>query len=272
MKKLSIALIVIAVCLLLLYMQLYSDAQCILENAAVILRLSNYPGDAVPTVELNPDKIQVVFLFDGGGESVYTTAYPLLAQYGCKGSVAVIPTLVGRDGHMSYAQLAELYMDEWDILNHSYSHQEDMYAQCDEMLSEYQRTRVWLQKHFFTRFQNMVISPYGECNPYLIQQMYRVGFESIGLSENILCLYNDGFEFLPIKSIPLLADTPAETVEAELSNCGSETEVILFHLHKIISDDEGKMSYSPENLKALLEYLCANANTFEVVPYSSLLA
>lgn len=272
MKKLYYTFALVAICLsLLMYPGTYSSLLDGLRNAIVLLQLSNFSCDDIPAESIDKTRTQVVFMFDDGWGSVYTDAYPLLERYGYRGSVAVIPAMVREREYMSYAQLSDLYMEGWDILNHSYSHKEGMYFRCDEMLSEFMRAREWLDHHFFTKGMNMAIIPLGECNPYLIPLLIKKGFLNIRTSDNILLLSRNKATYFNVKTIHLRTDISIESVQAELMACSGGDATVLFNLHKIDgANDSTQMSFSPQKLEALIEFLHENEDKFQVVAYSCL--
>ena len=275
MKKLYSAFVIVAICLsVLMYPGTYARLYHGLIDIIALLRLSNFSSRDLPFTAVDKTKTPVVFMFDDGWNSVYSDAYPLMKRYGYRGSIAVIPGMVREREYMSYSQLAELYMDGWDVLNHSYSHLEDMYFRCDEMLSEYMRAREWLNRHFFTRGMNMIVMPMGECNPYLIPLLIKKGFKSIRTSDNVLLLRRNEATYFPVKTIHLLTDVSTETALAELMACWSSgnSAAVLFNLHKIDEiDDPAQISFSPQKLAALIEFIHANEDKFQVVTYSCLL-
>ena len=273
MKKLCCTFVMAAICFaLLMYPGTYPRLRDGLNDIVVLLRLCNYSGSDTHSFFVDKSKTQVVFMFDDGWSSVYSEAYPLLKQYGYKGSVAVIPGMVREREYMSYEQLAQLYMEGWDILNHSYSHQEGMYDRCDEMFFEYLRAREWLNSHFLKKGMNMIITPLGECNPYLIPLLIKRGFENIRTSDNVILLRRNESAYFPVKILHLLTDVSAETVQAELMSCLGGESAVLFNLHKIDDTDNGtQMSYSRQKLDSLIEFLHTNEDQFQVVPYSCLL-
>ncbi len=69
-------------------------------------------------------KDPVVMTFDDGLESTYKIAYPIMKQYGIKGTVYVIPSLVGTSGYMTLNQLTELHDAGWTIASHTWDHQD----------------------------------------------------------------------------------------------------------------------------------------------------
>lgn len=271
MKKISPIIILATVLLsLFMYPETHSSARDLFKDAYMILRLSNFTGEDIQDTDDEYADTHVVFMFDDGWESVYINAYPLLKKYGYKGSIAVIPKKVGEYEYMSYIQLAELYMDGWDMLNHTYAHKENMYTKCENMLAECMNARTWLQNHQLTKCKNMVVTAYGECNPYLIKLLNDSGFTSIRTSDNILNL-NREIEYIPAITIHMLNDISVDAIKAKLLKSSANYDVILLNLHKINNiDDETQMSFSPEKLELITEFLYKNQDKFRVVPYSYL--
>lgn len=60
----------------------------------------------------------VCFTMDDGNETDYSEVYAAFQDYGLKGSIFVIPSLVGSSGYLSEAQLKRMYADGWDICAH----------------------------------------------------------------------------------------------------------------------------------------------------------
>ena len=65
---------------------------------------------------------KMVLTFDDGYTSVYTTAFPIMQQYGIKGTVYINTALVGTPGRLNLQQLQTLYNAGWTIANHTPNH------------------------------------------------------------------------------------------------------------------------------------------------------
>lgn len=96
-------------------------------------------GDFIHVAELCETKARAtaVFTFDDGALSHYTRGYPLLSEYGWKGTCYVVPQAAGQV-HSKYGRLMTLdemdilYKAGWDISNHL--------SQLDFWLSVYNNT------------------------------------------------------------------------------------------------------------------------------------
>ena len=69
--------------------------------------------DGVPTM---------VLTFDDGYTSVFTTAFPIMQQYGMVGTVYMNMGYVGDDGYLTLDQLHQLYDAGWTIGDHTPVH------------------------------------------------------------------------------------------------------------------------------------------------------
>lgn len=64
----------------------------------------------------------VVLTFDDGYADAYTTAAPILARHGFRGTVFVVNRFVGKPGYLSLEQLQSLKAAGWEIGFHSNRH------------------------------------------------------------------------------------------------------------------------------------------------------
>ena len=62
-----------------------------------------------------------VITFDDGFESTYTIAFPLMQQYGIKGTVYVVPDWLGAPGYLTLAELTEMHNAGWTIASHTWT-------------------------------------------------------------------------------------------------------------------------------------------------------
>lgn len=67
-------------------------------------------------------KPEIMITFDDGRDQVFTNAYPIMRDYGIKGTAYINSTLIGSTNYMTNAQLDELYAAGWDISNHTPGH------------------------------------------------------------------------------------------------------------------------------------------------------
>ena len=220
---------------------------------------------------IDRDKTKIVFMFDDGLSSVYSEAYSLMKEYGYKGSVSIIPSLIVENEYMSYKELAELYLDGWDLLNHSYSHRADAYNNTDELLSDFDKSRRWMENRYFGKYSDMVVMPHGEINPYLISQLKNAGYRSVRTSDNIIVLDSFNYYYYPINSINPLTNISVNEVTAQLKQSFNEFKTFVLIFHKIgDEEDEFGMTYSKDKLKQIIMFINRHSDIFQVLTYSQL--
>lgn len=239
------------------------------NDFTIAKRLSK--GVVKADANIDSDKSNIVFVFHGGWESVYTEAYELFRQFNYTGSVSVIPSRVGEIGFMTYEQLADIYMNGWELLNHSYYHKEDLYNKTDELLSDFNKARKWMRNRYIGEQSNMAVIPYGEVNPYLIEKLRNNGYKSIMTSDNIIILDKDEIEYYHVSTINLLTDVPVSEAINKLRPALEEPKSIMFILHKIEDGNDGfDMTFSRNKLEQILMFIDQHKDKFQVVTYSQL--
>jgi len=228
------------------------------------------------TVQINksttdPHKTKIVFMFDDGWNSVYREAYGIMAKYNYTASITVVPSLIGEKEYMSYKQLSELYLEGWDLLNHSYSHKENMYDNPDEVLSDFNKARKWMNNRYIGNCSDMTALPFGEINPYLINGLKDAGYSNVRTSDNIIVLNKNTIGYYPVTTITLLTGVTVNEVKNILTQEYDEPKPFILLLHKIGDRDNGySMTYSKDKLEEIIMFINGHSDKFEVINYSQL--
>lgn len=124
-----------------------------------------------------PDKGKVMFQFDDGHISAYETAYPILAEKGWPGSVAIIPSTVGRDGRVSENNMREMDQNGWDMIGHAGELLPD--HSPDEQRQILQQTKQYLDVKGFGGGARHFVAPYSRVdNATLdhIDELFETGY------------------------------------------------------------------------------------------------
>lgn len=221
--------------------------------------------------KVNTDKTKIIFMFDDGWKSVYSEAYNVIDEYNYKGNVALIPSLIGEEEYMTYEQLSELYLQGWDLINQSYSHEEDMYNDSDKLLSDFNKARQWMENRYIGKCSDMIVIPYGEINPYLIDRLRDAEYHNVRISDNIIKLKNNNIEYYPISMLNLLTDITVDEAKKLLIQKSKKHNTIMIILNKIRDTDKGYgMTYSKDKFEQIVMFINENKDEFEVVTYSQL--
>lgn len=222
-------------------------------------------------LKVDSEKIKIVFMFDDGWKSVYTDAYQVLEEYDFRASVPIIPSLIEEKEYMQYEELAALYMEGWDLLNHSYSHEEDSYDNPVNLISDFNTARQSMNNRLLEKSSDMVVMPYGEVNPYLLMQLKEEGYRNLRTSDNIIILDKDEVEYLSVYTINLLTDMSVDQVKVSLTKVYNNTNTIIIILHKISNIVDGYgMNYRRDKFEAIVKFIHDNNDKFQVITYSQL--
>lgn len=159
----------------------------------------------------------VAITMDDGYESNYTTAYPILKEYGWTATIFVVVSHVNSPGQtskgpwMDWKQLAALSRDKFDVCSHSYDgHKfikgtypggeawftsrfpgEDQAAYEKRIFDDLVKSRAVMQEHHLNSLDSFCI-PFGYYNQSLINAAQKAGFKYIWTTEHT----------------PIKADTP----------------------------------------------------------------
>ena len=122
---------------------------------------------------------RVVLTFDDGYESVINTAYPIMEQYGIKGTVYVNMGLIGSPGMLTLSDLHFLYDHGWTIASHTPSHTDlSTITDINQVKSILQSGIDWLNNNGFTRGAYHLSLPWGKYNDMILQAMREVDIKT----------------------------------------------------------------------------------------------
>lgn len=119
--------------------------------------------DEISTVP-KPKKGKVIFQFDDGTASTYSTVFPMMKEKGFPGATAVIPDAVGNDDRMSRKELLELSNKGWDVMAHPRTGQPLPKLPKEEQKRKIQRTYQSLSALGFEKGARHFVAPYSRVN------------------------------------------------------------------------------------------------------------
>jgi peptidoglycan/xylan/chitin deacetylase (PgdA/CDA1 family) len=114
---------------------------------------------------------QVTLRFDDALASHWTEAQPRLTKYGFPGVLAIPTNHVDKPGHLTLAQLNMLQHFGWDVCSHSMTHPHMTGLTSEKMDIELEGSKEWLIKHGFRKGARFFITPYGESNPQVDEEI-----------------------------------------------------------------------------------------------------
>ncbi len=215
---------------------------------------------------------KVVFVMDDGWDTQYTAGFPLFQKYGYKGCVAVIPAAVGMDGYITYHQLAEMYMDGWDMLNHTYNHVSLPALTDEEKAAQMKRARKWLKARGFKRGADVLIFPGGAFDDATVQVMQKERFAA-GRSLKSLWAVDQDCSVDGVEVCNLISGMPFENATGAVDKAMNNGSAVIFMVHKIEPvTDQTYMQVEEAFIKDLLDYISQNADRLSVITLTELLS
>jgi peptidoglycan/xylan/chitin deacetylase (PgdA/CDA1 family) len=174
-------------------------------------------------------------------------------------------------GYMSYPQLAELYQSGWDMLNHTYNHEDLTALSEDGLQQQMERGCAWLTEHGLKRGADVLVFPGGMFDSGTTGAMSRLGYRA-GRSLKSLWLVSEDCTLENVEICNLISGMKFDTMKRAADKAMNNGSTVIFVLHRIeaVSDTSG-MQIEEEALRRLLDYLSQNSGKLCVVTMTQLL-
>ena len=182
----------------------------------------------------------IVITFDDGFESTYSIAYPLMQQYGIKGTVYVVPSWIGSPGYLTLAELTILHNAGWTIASHSWDHTVLTSLTTDQITAELQSTMEWLNDNGFADGAYYLAYPYGQYNDNVLQVVTALGIKTARTvdwgtitPDGYVYPYGTPLNYLELPVILVRSDTLQSDWQSELDRSIAREGTAIFLLHDI---------------------------------------
>ena len=229
------------------------------------LQDSTNMGSSVSTLAGNDTNQtpEIVITFDDGAKSVYTNAYPIMKQYGIKGTVFVNTAYIGQDWYMNLTDLQELHNAGWTISSHANEHIDFTNATLtnETKIYEIQTAIDWLKNNGFADGAYYFASPYGAYDDNLLSIL-----SQLGVLVHRTCdegyIINPPANLLQIPAKEINGVTGYHTLDQAKSIVDSAitdhaTVFILLHeiVTEIASGENGEYQWNITNFSGLIQYI-----------------
>lgn len=239
------------------------------ETTVKIRLLAQRPAQAA---EDTTGKARIVFVMDDGWDTQYTQGYAILKEYGFSGCIAVIPAAVDTEHYMTYTELADLYIDGWDMLNHTNNHVLLTGLPQDEQAQQMIRAKEWLESHRLQRGSDIVVFPGGEFDDVTLETLALNGFAA-GRSLKSLWTAQAGCSLEDVEICNLVYHLNFEYVQSAIDKAIRTQSVLIVVVHKIEPVTDGQhMQLPPEYFSRIVAYIHAHQDDVSVVTMTQLLA
>jgi peptidoglycan/xylan/chitin deacetylase (PgdA/CDA1 family) len=219
-------------------------------------------------VNISLHKANVIIMFDDGWKSQYDIAYNYMKGKEMRGSIAIISNMIDEIKYINKGNLYQIHNDNWDILNHTYNHNDLKTLPYKKQYLEIKATINWLNKHGFNNNSNILIYPYGNYNNTTKKIMQQ---EKIISGRTIIEDFNqkipEDIYDLKVKSI-LSYTKPTEVYEwIDYAIDENLTLIILFH-DLISKPDNSPMEYSIDNFYQIIDYIDQKRKYLNIITLS----
>ena len=119
----------------------------------------------------------ILITFDDGHLSVYTTAFPIMQQYGFTGIAYIVGTYMDAPGFMTTDQVKELTKAGWEVGSHSMRHNTLTALEPDDQLYEISRSRKYLEERLGVRVKSFAY-PFGLSDDNIFEMVHNAGYTS----------------------------------------------------------------------------------------------
>lgn len=124
-------------------------------------------------------KHPVVFTFDDGYSDVVTYALPVLEKYGFRGSLAIVPGLLGKNGYTTWEQLSKAVDSGHEVVSHTNTHIDSVnfkkYTET-QVLDDYIQANQAFKAHLgFT--PHILVYPFGHENLRVQEIARKAGYD-----------------------------------------------------------------------------------------------
>lgn len=121
-------------------------------------------------------KKSVVITFDDGYVDNYTSAYPILKEYGFKATVFVITNVIGTGEYLNMAQIKELNDYGIDIQSHTLNHENLSILSYDKQVETLRKSKEALENILGEPIE-YIAYPFGKYNKDTVKAVEAVGYK-----------------------------------------------------------------------------------------------
>jgi Predicted xylanase/chitin deacetylase len=216
-------------------------------------------------------KGDIVFVLDDGYSTVYTNAFEIFKKHGIRGSVAVIANRVGQSGYLSLDQLSDLYVNGWDLLNHTYSHDSLPNLSPGDQAQEFNLCRDWLSAHHFNSGSDIAVFPDGLYNIDTFEALQNNNYTA-ARSLDSLWSVNTQSRMDDVLVTNLDNETDFKSIQTCINTVGAQGTAVIFVLHKIEDgNDPDRMNFSSNNLEQVLNLINDRNYNLQIVTLTELI-
>ena len=205
---------------------------------------------------VNPNfEPRLVFTFDDGSDTDYSVAFPMMKNYGIKGTSYITTSLTDTDTWLNKNQILEMHNEGWDIQCHSHTHPSMENLTQQQIMSEMETVNsIFTEMGLPTPIHHAL--PGGGSNDLVVDTVlqYRLTCRKI-FPTNISYFPAK----LPVDMRAISIDTrdagKYNDVKKSISIAFNEGKTILLYGHRIVSDPQAAFGLLDVYFEGYLEHI-----------------
>ncbi|MEW6382147.1 MAG: polysaccharide deacetylase family protein [bacterium] len=235
--------------------------------AAIIRMYFKLVAKSGQTVSISVDELRhsteqlprCVISFDDGHLSAYTEGYSYMNSRGVRGTMYIIPAMVGSENYMTLEHLDIMNAAGWALANHSYNHPgAPLYLtglSQSQIENEIQQCTAWLINHGYLRAAYHVAYPGGAWNSDVFAALNATGMLT-GRTTWAILQYIPVDDFKLLKSKSLDIGTTLAAAKDWLDKAITQQSTVFFHGH-VLTSTAGLNAWAIADFQALIDYIVA---------------
>lgn len=202
--------------------------------------------------ELSQETI-VVLTFDDAYASIYENAYPIMREFGFRGTHYIPANFLGRPGFMTLAQVIEMEREGgWESAGHTLNHATLTQVSLEEAEAEIKGCQQFLDNHGLSHYS--FATPGGMINQE-ITQIIKKYFQSNRNSENLT--HKPPIDPYALGYFVATTQTSVNELKARILQGMANGEVMVIFGFHVISEDTNLNpgTIHPDDFRQLVQFL-----------------
>lgn len=219
-------------------------------------------------ISIYKNKGNVIIMLDDGWKTQYTIAYNYMHQKNMRGSISIIPSAIDEKDYLNKSDLISLYNDNWDLLNHTYSHAILSKSTIKKQIEEISKGGSWLEENNFANKSNILIYPEGQYNDNTITAMKKLNYISgRTVDDGFNSKEPDSMYNIHVKNV--LSTTNPNDVNEWINYAIDNNLTLILLFHKLENEvDESLMKYKINDFYKIIDYMDKRKNDLNIITYT----
>jgi len=219
-------------------------------------------------VNIYDNKGNIIIMFDDGWKSQFTVGYDYMNKKNMVGSVSIIPQMIDEIDYMNKGDLYTLYYNDWDLLNHTYSHKNLNEINKEAQFYEISRADDWLYKNGFIGSSKTLVYPEGDYNSDTEDILKQLSYASgRSIVEGFNTKNPPNFHEIKVKNV--LSTTSVTDICSWIDYAIENNLTLILLFHMLEDNSNGTlMKYRKDDFYKIIDYVDEKRDGLNIINYS----